>query len=347
MDQKTQIDFGAWAPPAPGVLSGEVWAGARIDDPVGPGVASPLLFVGTHMDLPDTAGLAGIRVAATLPASRAVDHIRRTDTLDIVWLAAAETVETKILGDICAAAEQQGCNLICETSLSGLDRIAAAIPASLQAQLLVDADPADKLIALAAARRTRRAVVHDIARDDAMERIDRLQEEVARISRLLGDLAGQRGGLHGTPTGFAPWDADAAGHPEQVRAPSRDYAAMPRSFIPEERALDRQRAKQIRRMLRQRRMREQYFPADLFADPAWDMLLDLYAARLERQPVSVSSLCIAAAVPATTALRWIKTMTDAGLFVREADPHDGRRIFIALAEGASDALARYFEALDE
>ncbi len=90
-----------------------------------------------------------------------------------------------------------------------------------------------------------------------------------------------------------------------------------------------------------------YFPADLFADPAWDMLLDLYAARLERQPVSVSSLCIAAAVPATTALRWIKTMTDAGLFVREADPHDGRRIFIALAEGACDALARYFEALEE
>ena len=77
------------------------------------------------------------------------------------------------------------------------------------------------------------------------------------------------------------------------------------------------------------------------------MLLDLYAARLERQPVSVSSLCIAAAVPATTALRWIKTMTDAGLFVREADPQDGRRIFIALAEGACDALARYFEALEE
>lgn len=100
-------------------------------------------------------------------------------------------------------------------------------------------------------------------------------------------------------------------------------------------------------MLRQRRMREQYFPADLFADPAWDMLLDLYAAWLERQPVSVSSLCIAAAVPATTALRWIKTMTDAGLFLREDDPHDGRRIFIALAEGASDALGRYFEALEE
>ena len=79
----------------------------------------------------------------------------------------------------------------------------------------------------------------------------------------------------------------------------------------------------------------------------WDILLDLTAARAEGRRVSVTSLCIAAEVPATTALRWIKTMTDAGLFLREADPDDGRRIFIALAEGAFDAMARCFEALDE
>lgn len=53
------------------------------------------------------------------------------------------------------------------------------------------------------------------------------------------------------------------------------------------------------------------------------------------------------AFPATTALRWIKTMTDAGIFLREADPQDGRRIFIALSDGANEAMARYFEALDE
>jgi predicted transcriptional regulator len=63
----------------------------------------------------------------------------------------------------------------------------------------------------------------------------------------------------------------------------------------------------------------------LFADPAWDMLLDLLQAEIAQHRVPVSSLCIAAAVPATTALRWIKTMTDVGLFKRRADPHDGRR----------------------
>ena len=40
-------------------------------------------------------------------------------------------------------------------------------------------------------------------------------------------------------------------------------------------------------------------------------------------------------------------MTDAGLFVREADPHDGRRIFIALADATLESMARYFEALEE
>src|SRR3546814_16409233 len=76
-------------------------------------------------------------------------------------------------------------------------------------------------------------------------------------------------------------------HAGQVRAPVRDYHIGPRSFEPQNRAIDRQRAKAVRHMLRQRRMREQYFPAALFADPAWAMLLDLYAARLEPQPVPV------------------------------------------------------------
>lgn len=312
----------------------------------GDGVPQSLLFVGAPADL-DIRLARGIRLSGTVPAPRAAGHIRAMALADIVWLSAAETIDSQMLADICTAAHDRQCKLVCETSLAALDRVMAAVPEPGDAEWLIDADPTDRLVALAAARRSHRQVLHEVTRDPAMERIDRLQEEVARISRLLGDLAGQRSGLPGTPVGFAPLSDDYADYAGQVRAPGRDFSGMPRSFVPEERTIERQRAKAVRRMLRQRRMREQYFPADLFADPAWDMLLDLYAARLERQPVSVSSLCIAAAVPATTALRWIKTMTDAGLFIREADPQDGRRIFIALAEAAFDALARYFEALEE
>ena len=87
----------------------------------------------------------------------------------------------------------------------------------------------------------------------------------------------------------------------------------------------------VRQVIRARRLRARYFDEELFADPAWDMLLDLLQAEIAQHRVPVSSLCIAAAVPATTALRWIKTMTDTGLFKRRADPHDGRRVFVELS----------------
>lgn len=320
-------------------------SGAGADEIWKPASVSSLLFIGSREQAGELDTVDGVRVSVVTPAA-AADHLRAMPIVDIVWLA-AEAAEAGDIPEIFDAIGKKRCGLVCEASLASLDRLTASVPDGIRAEWLVDADPTDRLLALAAVQHDRYPAVHEITRDPAMERIDRLQEEVARISRLLGDLAAQRGGLPGTPVTYGSADEDYDAYAGQLRAPSRDFASMPRSFVPEERTIERQRAKAVRRMLRQRRMREQYFPADLFADPAWDMLLDLYAARLERQPVSVSSLCIAAAVPATTALRWIKTMTDAGLFIREADPQDGRRIFIALAEGAFDALARYFEALEE
>lgn len=97
-------------------------------------------------------------------------------------------------------------------------------------------------------------------------------------------------------------------------------------------------AAMVRRLARLRRDRDRHFPADLFGDPAWDMLLDLVAARMERVDVAVSSLCVAAAVPTTTALRWVRTLSQAGIFVRRTDPGDARRVFITLSDQAHDAM---------
>ncbi len=101
------------------------------------------------------------------------------------------------------------------------------------------------------------------------------------------------------------------------------------------------KAQRARRIIAERRRRERTLGSELFADPAWDMLLDLYAAYHERRNVSVSSLCIASAVPATTALRWIKTMTDKGLFMRSADAHDGRRIYLHIADHVLEAMDEF------
>jgi DNA-binding MarR family transcriptional regulator len=58
----------------------------------------------------------------------------------------------------------------------------------------------------------------------------------------------------------------------------------------------------------------------------------------------VSSLCIAAAVPSTTALRWIKSLCDQGLFVRLADAEDGRRVFTELSDTTAAAMEAYLRA---
>jgi hypothetical protein len=121
-------------------------------------------------------------------------------------------------------------------------------------------------------------------------------------------------------------------------------AAVERADAPVQRPVD---AAFIRRLLKVRRDRDRYFPAEIFADPGWDMLLDLMAAQMEQRDVPVSSLCIAAAVPTTTALRWIRSLTEAGLFVRRMDPADARRTYISLSPDAAAAMMAWLRAFSD
>ena len=98
----------------------------------------------------------------------------------------------------------------------------------------------------------------------------------------------------------------------------------------------------VKWLLRGRRRRGAHFAADLFADPAWDILLDLFEAELEQRRVSVTSVCIASQVPPTTGLRWLQTLEHKGLVVRNADPLDARRFFVELTPSARTALRRWF-----
>jgi len=79
---------------------------------------------------------------------------------------------------------------------------------------------------------------------------------------------------------------------------------------------------------------------ELFADPAWDMLLDLFAAEVEGRRVSKSSLVIAASVPQSTALRWMSDLVNAGQLERYPDTADGRRTFISLTETSFQNIGR-------
>jgi DNA-binding MarR family transcriptional regulator len=91
-------------------------------------------------------------------------------------------------------------------------------------------------------------------------------------------------------------------------------------------------------MLESRRLREDLFGAEMFADPAWDMLLHLFVNAERGQSVPVSYLCAASAVPQSTALRWIDTLANAGFVDRRPDPKDRRRVPVSLAPTAANLM---------
>jgi hypothetical protein len=85
---------------------------------------------------------------------------------------------------------------------------------------------------------------------------------------------------------------------------------------------------------------------DLFGEPAWDILLDLFIAHAEGKSVSVSSACIGSAVPATTGLRWLGVLADDGLVLRDNDPDDNRRVMVRLSDTGVAAMEQYFDAVE-
>ena len=91
-------------------------------------------------------------------------------------------------------------------------------------------------------------------------------------------------------------------------------------------------------LLHARRGRGEALGLGLFADPAWDMLLALFAAGERGESLSVSRLCAAAGVPQTTALRWLEQLEQGRLIARAADAADARRTLVTLAPDAREKM---------
>ena len=259
---------------------------------------------------------AGRRIGGTMTLQSASSRIEMQVAASTVWLELDRDCEAQI-DDVldCIASNVASGRFAAVVSASAelIDPICARLNEA-EVELIIDANDADRAAALAIATARARGApaLSDVASDRNAERLRQLSDEVSRIASTLARLS----------AGPAP-------------GPSRPEPA-PAVALPEI------SADAVRAVIRARRLRTRYFPEHLFADPAWDMLLDLLQAEIAQLRVPVSSLCIAAAVPATTALRWLKTLVQEGLFLRRADPHDGRRVFVELAPDTSRALRRYF-----
>ncbi len=263
---------------------------------------------------------AEVRLAGQSPIAAAADRLDLQLAVGLVWLECADSIPPDALLDRLARLAESGeAAVVACAPPSLIDPLYARLDQG-RAQILIDPDDHQRAAALAIAS-SRVDVpkrVSDVGRDNAV-RLRQLSDEMGRIAATLARLSS-------TPDETSPSVLRLIEPTAEVPPLSVDV---------------------VRSMIRARRLRSRFFTEELFADPAWDMLLDLLQAELAQHRVPVSSLCIAAAVPATTALRWIKSMTDSGLFLRRADPHDGRRVFVELSPDASLALRAYFGELSK
>lgn len=134
-------------------------------------------------------------------------------------------------------------------------------------------------------------------------------------------------------------ESDLAGRIEQLAADLTDIKEALKAQVSTT-CPARADAHAIRRLIKARRLREEVFGPELFADPAWDILLEAYACQLAQQRVSVSELSQAAAVPNTTALRWLFKLESDGWIKRIEDHLDGRRFWVELTPQGLSAMER-------
>lgn len=267
--------------------------------------------------------LTGCTARRSISFAEALADSDSYDGLDLVLVEAAgadEAMLEAVLTQLDALSQDRGVGVIVAMEPDQIDLVAARLTTP-HAQLLCASSDAERTSAVAAAKWATRGEVNDIGRDSDAAHLQRVHEEVARFAETLVRLAREDQRERAT-----------------VRAPASTFKGEHGGHVDVT-------AAEVRGVIRARRARAQFFGAELVEDPGWDMLLDLFAASLERRRVSVSSLCIAAAVAPTTALRWISKMHEAGLFERQADPEDRRRAYILLSAKGLEAMRGYVSAV--
>ncbi|HWJ69440.1 MAG TPA: MarR family transcriptional regulator [Sphingobium sp.] len=307
---------------------------------------------------------AGLRCVGQVAPEAVAERLGKTVSLDLILLDLRGMDVARCFSRAAALALAghhgvPGARLAVMTDLAGLDAALAMLDAP-ETEFLCEPPESDiiALLVMAALRPgpDHAIPLHDATRDTEIARFERLSDEVRRLAVTIERMAlgeAPRPAASLPVTGGVVLDRYDAYRGEADRGAVAAPMLSPAAQFPlREKARSRPAGEadlpshaEVRQLIRARRMRDQFLPAALFADPAWDMMLDLLAARLSGQNVSVSSLCIAASVPPTTALRWIRQLTDRAVFARIDDPADGRRVFIQLTDSAAEAMLGWVQAV--
>ncbi len=279
-------------------------------------------------EMAEDAAAAGLRVTRTSELQALLGETEQPlGDLVLVDCPVIEGAELAALSQLDMRAARSGTQLVVSTSMGSLDDVFGCLDQSA-AQILVSPSRADRVIALGRLLTAEGSRVRELSDHDRMSLL-RLTEQVTQIAQQLETLSGPLDDETVVKASAFSFDGEGLRDPARQKQTRKTRPALPDPRL-------------VRKIIRQRQMRGRFFQSELFADPAWDMLLDLTAARVEHKRVSVTSLCLASGVPPTTALRWISQMTELGLFSRAEDDTDRRRAFITISDKACDAMAHFF-----
>lgn len=93
-----------------------------------------------------------------------------------------------------------------------------------------------------------------------------------------------------------------------------------------------------------RRQRSEILGHGLFSDPAWDIMLQLFAAKLRGRKMRFTDLMSDA--PASTLARWAAVLEERGLVSGHLDPLIPSALSLELSERGAAKMARLLQSLD-
>lgn len=83
--------------------------------------------------------------------------------------------------------------------------------------------------------------------------------------------------------------------------------------------------------------------SEMFGEPAWDILLDLFIRQTESDQITATSASAAAGASPRTAARWLAVLEQNELILTEPDPEDSRRQLVRFTPAGYEGMLRYLE----
>lgn len=96
----------------------------------------------------------------------------------------------------------------------------------------------------------------------------------------------------------------------------------------------------ITNILALRRRRPEQLEAALFGEPAWDMLLVLFKASLDRTELTIEEVCKSSGTYESTARRWMAVLVDQHMAELDCEERDDRLKTVRLTEQGSIRMTK-------